>query len=31
MAADLIEAGVRVHDIYRHVYEGVPYGKLALL
>jgi bifunctional oligoribonuclease and PAP phosphatase NrnA len=31
MAADLIEAGVDVHDIYRHVYEGVPYGKLALL
>jgi bifunctional oligoribonuclease and PAP phosphatase NrnA len=31
MAADLIEAGVDVHDIYRRVYEGVPYGKLALL
>jgi bifunctional oligoribonuclease and PAP phosphatase NrnA len=31
MAADLIDAGVDVHDIYRHVYEGVPYGKLALL
>ncbi len=31
MAADLIRAGVDVHDIYRHVYEGVPYGKLALL
>ena len=31
MAADLIEAGVDVHAIYRHVYEGVPYGKLALL
>ncbi len=31
MAAELIEAGVVVHDIYRHVYEGVPYGKLALL
>ena len=31
MAADLIEAGVDVHDIYRHVYEGVPQGKLALL
>jgi bifunctional oligoribonuclease and PAP phosphatase NrnA len=31
MAADLIETGVDVHDIYRHVYEGVPYGKLALL
>jgi phosphoesterase RecJ-like protein len=31
MAADLIESGVDVHDLYRHVYEGVPYGKLALL
>ena len=31
MAADLIGAGVDVHAIYRHVYEGVPYGKLALL
>jgi len=31
MAADLIEAGVDVHDVYRRVYEGVPYGKLALL
>jgi phosphoesterase RecJ-like protein len=31
MAAELIEAGVNVHDIYRNVYEGVPYGKLALL
>jgi bifunctional oligoribonuclease and PAP phosphatase NrnA len=31
MAAQLIEAGVDVHDIYRRVYEGVPYGKLALL
>jgi phosphoesterase RecJ-like protein len=31
MAADLIEAGVDVHDIYRRVYEGIPYGKLALL
>jgi phosphoesterase RecJ-like protein len=31
MAAELIEAGVDVHDIYRRVYEGVPYGKLALL
>jgi phosphoesterase RecJ-like protein len=31
MAADLIEAGVKVHDVYRQVYEGVPYGKLALL
>jgi len=31
MAAELIEAGVDVHEIYRRVYEGVPYGKLALL
>jgi phosphoesterase RecJ-like protein len=31
MAAKLIEAGVDVHDIYHHVYEDVPYGKLALL
>jgi bifunctional oligoribonuclease and PAP phosphatase NrnA len=30
-AADLIDAGVDVHDVYRRVYEGVPYGKLALL
>jgi phosphoesterase RecJ-like protein len=31
MAAELITAGVHVHEIYRRVYEGVPYGKLALL
>jgi phosphoesterase RecJ-like protein len=31
MAADLIDAGVDVHEVYRRVYEGVPYGKLALL
>ncbi|MGH2871153.1 MAG: DHH family phosphoesterase [Solirubrobacteraceae bacterium] len=31
MAADLIDAGVDVHAIYRRVYEGLPYGKLALL
>jgi bifunctional oligoribonuclease and PAP phosphatase NrnA len=31
MAADLIDAGVQVHDIYRRIYEGVPFGKLALL
>jgi bifunctional oligoribonuclease and PAP phosphatase NrnA len=31
MAAQLIEAGVDVQEIYRHVYEDVPYGKLALL
>jgi phosphoesterase RecJ-like protein len=31
MAAELIEAGVNVRQIYRRVYEEVPYGKLALL
>jgi phosphoesterase RecJ-like protein len=31
MAAELIEAGVDVPKIYRRGYEGVPYGKLALL
>jgi len=31
MAADLIEAGVDVHGIYRRLYEGVPGPKLALL
>jgi phosphoesterase RecJ-like protein len=31
MAAELIEAGVDVHEIYRHVYEDLPYGKLVLL
>ena len=31
MAAELIEAGVDVPRFYRQVYEGVPYGKLALL
>jgi bifunctional oligoribonuclease and PAP phosphatase NrnA len=31
MAADLIQVGVDVHEIYRQIYEGVPYGKLALL
>ena len=31
MAAELIDAGVDVHDVYRRVYEDVPYGKLALL
>jgi phosphoesterase RecJ-like protein len=27
----LIGRGVDVHEIYRRVYEGTPYGKLALL
>jgi phosphoesterase RecJ-like protein len=31
MAADLIEAGVQVHDVYRRVYEDMPFGKLVLL
>jgi phosphoesterase RecJ-like protein len=31
MAAELIEAGVDAHEIYRRVYEDVPFGKLALL
>jgi phosphoesterase RecJ-like protein len=31
MAAELMEAGVDVHGIYRRVYEDVPAGKLALL
>ena len=31
MAAELIEAGVDVHEVYRRLYEGIPYGKLELL
>jgi bifunctional oligoribonuclease and PAP phosphatase NrnA len=31
MAADLIEAGVDVADVYRRLYEEVPAAKLALL
>jgi phosphoesterase RecJ-like protein len=31
MAAELIAAGVDVHEIYRRLYEGVPMGKLELL
>ncbi len=31
MAAELIDAGVDVHGIYRRVYEGVPFAKLQLL
>ena len=31
MAAALIEAGVDVPEVYRRLYEGVPYGKLELL
>ncbi|HEV2812201.1 MAG TPA: DHH family phosphoesterase, partial [Solirubrobacteraceae bacterium] len=31
MAAELIGAGVDVHEIYRRLYEGIPYAKLRLL
>jgi len=31
MAAELIQAGVDTHDIYRHLYEGMPFAKLQLL
>ena len=31
MAAELIDGGVDVHAMYQRVYEGVPFGKLALL
>jgi phosphoesterase RecJ-like protein len=31
MAAEMIEAGIDVHGIYKHVYEGVPEAKLRLL
>jgi phosphoesterase RecJ-like protein len=31
MAAELIEAGVEVASVYRHLYEDMPAGKLALL
>jgi phosphoesterase RecJ-like protein len=31
MAAELIQAGVDVHGIYRRLYEGMPESKLALL
>ena len=31
MAAELIGDGVDVHAVYHEVYEGVPFGKLALL
>ena len=31
MAAELIAAGVDVHEIYRKVYEDMPFGKLVLL
>ena len=31
MAAELIAGGLEPHEIYRHLYEGVPQGKLVLL
>jgi phosphoesterase RecJ-like protein len=31
MAAELIDVGVDVDEIYRRVYEGMPYAKLTLL
>jgi phosphoesterase RecJ-like protein len=31
MAAEMIEAGVDTHAIYRRLYEDMPYAKLALL
>jgi phosphoesterase RecJ-like protein len=31
MAAELIAAGVDVHEMYRRLYEGIPIGKLELL
>jgi phosphoesterase RecJ-like protein len=31
MAAELIAAGIDVNDIYRRLYEGMPYAKLELL
>ncbi|MDX6675171.1 MAG: bifunctional oligoribonuclease and phosphatase NrnA, partial [Solirubrobacteraceae bacterium] len=31
LAAELIDAGVAVHEIYHRLYEGIPYGKLELL
>ena len=31
LAAELVEAGADVHDIFRHVYETVQFAKLKLL
>jgi len=31
MAADLIETGVDTHDVYRRLFEGMPFAKLDLL
>lgn len=31
MAADLMDQGIDVHEIYRRLYEGMPFAKLELL
>jgi phosphoesterase RecJ-like protein len=31
MAAELIDAGVVVHDVYRRLYENLPFGRIQLL
>jgi phosphoesterase RecJ-like protein len=31
MAADLLDAGVNAHELFRKLYENVPFAKLALL
>jgi phosphoesterase RecJ-like protein len=31
MAAELMRCGVDVHDVFRRLYENVPYGKMKLL
>jgi bifunctional oligoribonuclease and PAP phosphatase NrnA len=31
LAAELVEAGANVHDVFRHVYESVQFAKLKLL
>src|SRR3954464_2713048 len=31
MAAELLAAGIDAHAVYRHLYEGIPQGKLELL
>ncbi|MBX5468281.1 MAG: bifunctional oligoribonuclease/PAP phosphatase NrnA [Thermoleophilaceae bacterium] len=31
MAAELLEAGVAPHDVYRRLYEGLPFARLQLL
>ena len=31
MAAELVEAGVKAHEVYRRLYEDLPFGRLQLL